>query len=304
MRKLPPLTELRSFEAAARLLSFKHAAIELGVTPTAISHQIKLLEQHCGRPLFRRQPRPLTLTAAGEKLYPVIRDGFSTFADTLSSIRGRNRGESLRITATNAFAARWLLPRLQQWRAAHPRLRLDIIGTDAVLDLQSDEADVAVRYALRPPQYGHSVELIRDTFHVVASPKLVGKCTYLQPADLAQLPIIEAGWPPADTHAPTWQRWQRAAHPGGSMGLLDLASLVSFRFQEELHAIEAAIAGQGVAICSNVLIASELANGELVPVSPVALSGYGFYIVYRTGHHKASAIRKLVSFAQSAVHIG
>jgi LysR family transcriptional regulator, glycine cleavage system transcriptional activator len=302
MRKLPLLTELRAFEAAARHLSFKQAAIELSVTPTAISHQIKLLEQHCGRPLFRRHPRPLTLTAAGEKLYPVIRDGFSQFAGTLSGIRG-NTGERLRITATNAFAVRWLLPRLPQWRALHPRLRLDIVGTDTVLDLSSDEADIAIRYALRPPRDGHSVELIRDTFHVVASPKLVGKCAYLQPTDLAQLPIIEAGWPPTDTHAPTWQRWQRAAHPADSSGLLDLASLTSLRFQEELHAIEAAIAGQGVAICSNVLIARELVNGALVPVSPVALSGYGFYLVYRPRHYKASQIRKFVTFAESSVHI-
>src|SRR5689334_15087346 len=163
MRELPPLTGLRAFEAAARHLSFRLAASELGVTPTAISHQIKQLEHHCGRPLFRRQPRPLALTAAGQRLFPVLRDGFGTFAETLSSIRGGHQGEHLRITATNAFAARWLLPRLPQWRAAHPRLKLDIAGTDAVLDLDAGEADVAIRYAIAPPRYGHCVELVRDT---------------------------------------------------------------------------------------------------------------------------------------------
>ena len=87
MRKLPPLTELRAFEAAARHLSFKMAAAELYVTPTAISHQIKLLERYCGRALFRRRPRPLKLTTAGEQLFPVIRDGFQTFADVLATVR-------------------------------------------------------------------------------------------------------------------------------------------------------------------------------------------------------------------------
>src|SRR6266567_41408 len=131
MRKLPPLTELRAFEAAARHLSFKLAATELHVTPTAISHQIKLLERYCGKTLFRRRPRPLKLTTAGEQLFPVIRDGFETFADVLGTVRAGAVGGRLRITATNAFAARWLVPRLPRWREAHPRLKLDIVGTDA-----------------------------------------------------------------------------------------------------------------------------------------------------------------------------
>src|SRR3954468_19549950 len=109
MRKLPPLTELRAFEAAARHLSFKMAADELYVTPTAISHQIKLLEHHCGRDLFRRRPRPLRLTAAGELLFPVVRNGFITFTDVLEAVRASAAGGRLRITATNAFAARWLV---------------------------------------------------------------------------------------------------------------------------------------------------------------------------------------------------
>lgn len=301
MRKLPPLTELRAFEAAARHLSFRLAAAELGVTPTAISHQIRLLEEHCGRPLFRRQPRPLALTPAGRKLFPVVRDGFGSFADALSGIRGGASGGHLRITATNAFAARWLVPRLPRWRAAHSRLKLDIVGTDAVLDLASDEADVAIRYALKPPRDGEAVELIRDRFCVVASPKLVGKrARALGPAELARLPLIEAEWPPTDPHAPTWQRWERAASPRSKRGP-DLASLASLRFREELHAIEAAIAGQGVAICSDVLVAPELANGALVPVSPVTLSGYGFYIIHRAENHKAAAIRKFIAWAQAAV---
>jgi LysR family transcriptional regulator, glycine cleavage system transcriptional activator len=124
MRKLPPLTELRAFEAAARHLSFKMAAAELSVTPTAISHQVKLLERHCGQPLFRRRPRPLVLTWAGQQLFPVVRDGFETFAEALTTVRAGASTGRLRITATNAFAARWLVPRLPNWRDAYPRLKL------------------------------------------------------------------------------------------------------------------------------------------------------------------------------------
>src|SRR5581483_612160 len=108
MEKLPPLIELRAFEAAARHLSFKKAAAELGVTPTAVSHQIRLLEQYCGRGLFRRRPRPLSLTQAGVRLFPVVRDGLDAFSAALDAIRRQGDRQPLRVTTTNAFASRWL----------------------------------------------------------------------------------------------------------------------------------------------------------------------------------------------------
>jgi LysR family glycine cleavage system transcriptional activator len=301
MRKLPPLTELRAFEAAARHLSFKAAAAELGVTPTAISHQIKLLELHCGRLLFRRQPRPLTLTMAGEQLFPTIRDGFETFMDALAMVRAGSAGAGgeLRITATNAFAARWLVPRLADWRAVHPGLKLDIVGTDAVLDLASSEADIAVRYARNPPPDGHCVELFRDTFRVVASPRLVGNSSNdLSPAELANFPLIDIYWPSTDSEAPTWRRWQTVAHRRYK-DVPDLASLPNLAFREELHAIDAVISGQGIAICSDVLVGPELAAGALVEVSRLRLPGYGFYIVHRPGNPKLASISAFSSWARS-----
>jgi len=298
MRQLPPLTELRAFEAAARHLSFKMAAAELYVTPTAISHQIKLLERHCGDALFRRRPRPLKLTAAGELLFPVVRDGFETFADALAKVRAGAIGGRLRITATNGFAARWLVPRLPNWRTAHPRLKLDVLGTDAVLDLAAGEADIAIRYARRSPG-GPSIELTRDTFRVVASPKLVGKkAKSLSPAELAKFPLIEIEWSSVDRDAPTWQRWQTAARRRHKR-VPDLAQLPSLAFREELHAIEAAISGQGIAICSDLLVAPELASGALVQVSNLTLPGYGFYLVHLPAHPKAGAISAFSMWARS-----
>ncbi|MEY9180369.1 LysR family glycine cleavage system transcriptional activator [Bradyrhizobium sp. USDA 326] len=293
------MTQLRAFEAAARHLSFKQAAAELGVTPTAVSHQIKLLEKHCGRPLFRRRPRPLALTPAGHQLFPTLRDSFDRIAEAWSGLQIERGGRPLRITATNAFAARWLVPRLPSWRATHPSIKLEIVGTDTVLSLEASEVDVAVRYAPSPPRDGHAVELMRDTFHVVASPKLVGtRTTNLPPAKLVQFPLIEAAWPPNDVQAPTWQRWHRAANPRAKIGF---ASPVSLRFQEELHAIEAAIAGQGVAICSDILVGPELAKGTLVTVSSVKLSGYGFYVVHRAGGRNRLAVEKFIAWALAAV---
>ena len=299
MRKLPPLTELRAFEAASRHLSFKFAAAELGVTPTAISHQIKLLESHCGQPLFRRRPRPLVLTLAGEQLFPVVRDGFEAFADALATVRAGASSGRLRITATNAFAARRLVPRLPKWREAHPRLKLDIVGTDAVLDLKTGEADIAIRYARNPPSDGPWVELVRDMFHVVGSPMLVGATSKaLSPAELARFPLIEAEWPSTDAEAPNWERWEAAAR-ARHKSVPKLAGLVNLSFREELHAIEAAIAGQGVAICSNVLVEAELVSGALMRLSTISLPGLGFYSVYRAGHPKLASIKAFAAWANA-----
>ena len=157
MQKLPPLVELRAFDAAARHLSFKKAAAELGVTPTAISHQIRLLERYCGRALFRRRPRPLSLTDAGARLFPAIRGGLEAFATAIAAVKRDGDRQPLRVTTTNAFASRWLVPRLPAWRKLHPEAPLEVIGTDSVLDLHAGDGDVAIRYATSraAPTDGH-----------------------------------------------------------------------------------------------------------------------------------------------------
>jgi LysR family glycine cleavage system transcriptional activator len=290
MRSLPPLTALRAFEAAARKLSFKDAADELGLTPTAISHQIRLLEQYCGSALFRRRPRPLALTAQGAQLYPAIRDGFDRFAEGLAAARTREQSR-LKVTATNAFAARRLVPCLPSWLATHPTIGLDIVGTDAVLDLDADDADVAIRYARIPPTGYVATELARDTYYVVGSPKLVGaQGEPMSPRELATFPLIDSQWPADAPHPPMWREWVAVARAAG-LEVPDLAALVTLRFQEDLHGIEATIAGQGIAICSDILTEAALADGSLVRVSPISLLGYGFYSIHRPTHPKSAMIR-------------
>lgn len=293
MKRLPPLAELRAFEAVARRLSFKAAAEELGVTPTAISHQIRLLEAHCGLALFRRRPRPLALTAAGALLAPGITQGLQSFAGAWRRLDAAGEATILRVTATNAFASRCLVPLIPTLRAMHSTLKLEIIGTDTVLPLQSGEVDVAIRYARTVPQDGVAVELARDTFYATASPSLLGsKVRSLSVAEILRLPLIEAGWPDSDTEAPRWSRWaEKAGVAAGGRKRKTNPPILFFR--EELHAMEAVIAGQGVGICSDILVRRELASGQLVHVSDVALDGYGFFLVHRRGDSRKAALAAL-----------
>lgn len=214
MTKLPPLVELRAFEAAARHLSFKQAAAELGVTPTAVSHQIRLLEQYCGKALFRRRPRPLSLTDAGARLAPVVRHSLETVAAELGAIRRRDDRQALRITTTNAFAARWLVPRLPQWRKLRVNAPLEIIGTDSVIDMSAGDADVAIRHATsrRAPREGIVEELLVDTYWPVCSPGLLPAAGRLSKvAELRKHVLVHSYWFPTDIDPPSWPRWLAAA---------------------------------------------------------------------------------------------
>jgi LysR family glycine cleavage system transcriptional activator len=302
MNKLPPLIELRAFEAAARHLSFKKAAAELGVTPTAISHQIRLLEQYCGRALFRRRPRPLSLTEDGARLFPVIRDGLAAFATALGTIRRKNDRQALRVTTTNAFAGLWLVPRLPRWRKLRPDAPLDIIGTDSVLDLPAGDADVAIRYATsrQAPKEGIAEEFLRDKFWPVCSPDLLSAGGRLKNADdLRKHVLVHSYWSPSDIDPPSWQRWLSVARRKWR-NLPDFTDMQHLSFREELHAIEAVIAGQGIGIFSDVLVAAELASGSLVKVFDLSLPGYRFYVVRKRGHPRERIIRAFSAWLQSA----
>lgn len=290
---LPPLTSLRAFEAAARHMSFQAAAAELGVTPTAISHQIRELEEACGRPLFRRRPRPLVLTEAGQSLFPVLRGGLDAFAAAVATLREPSPAEGnlrpLRVTTTNAFAHLWLVPRLALWRTTQPALPLELIGTDAALDLEAGEADLAIRYAHAPPRWLVAREILRDSFWPMASPALLARGRPIRtPADLLQHTLIHMEWG-ADARAPTWGCWLSAARRR-NLGMPELRWAHELRFREELHAMEAAAAGQGVAICSDVLAARDLRNGRLVRAHDLPLPGLGFYLAYLQDHPRQAAI--------------
>jgi LysR family glycine cleavage system transcriptional activator len=284
MQTLPPLRELQAFEAVARLLSFRKAAEEMSVTPTAVSHQIRLLEEYCGRTLFIRRPRPISLTQAGAGLLPVVSTALAAMAAEFAAIRGEPDTGERNVTATNAFAARWLVPRLADWRARFPHLLLNVVGTDEVLNLRTGEADVAIRYARAAPSEGPSIELARDRFHMVACPDLVrGLSLPISATDLLGLPLIEIGWPASDTDAPKWRHWEKVARELGKWPVRQ-ALRPTMRFHEELHGMQAVAAGQGVGLCSDILAAAELASGALIKIGDFSLPGYGFHVVWRKEH--------------------
>jgi LysR family glycine cleavage system transcriptional activator len=302
MKSLPPLVELRAFDAAARHMSFTKAALELGVTPTAISHQVKLLERYCGQALFRRRPRPLTLTEAGARLFPAIRSGLETFEGAIVAVRRLGEERPLRVTATNAFASRWLVPRLPAWRKLRASVQLEVIGTDSVLDLDAGDGDVAIRYATSrtgDPE-GMSELLLTDTFWPVYNPKLLAAPRLKRPADLAKHLLVHAYWAPGDRDPPTWRRWLNAARRKWS-NVPDYKEMQHLSFREESHAIEAVIGGQGVGLFSDVLVAQELAAGTLIKAFNLSLPGYGFYVVRRPNHPREKQIRAFASWIKSAI---
>ncbi|QPC87036.1 transcriptional regulator GcvA [Mesorhizobium sp. NBSH29] len=267
--RLPPLATLRAFEAAARRLSFKQAAGELGVTPTAISHQIRLLEQTLGIRLFQRLTRKVELTPAGKELYPVLRQGFDAFAHALTRVSG-NRRKVVTLSATASFTARWLVPRVSKFREQFPTVDLNLHASDDPVDLSTGVADAAVRYG--PGSYPglKSVRLMANHFAPVCSAQLDLK----EPVDLANATLLHSRWRHPDAQTPNWRRWFADARLDG------IDPDAGITFNDDGHAVQAAIAGHGVALLSLVLVADDLASGVLVqPFGPV-IEGHDFYLVH------------------------
>lgn len=267
-RRLPPLTALRAFEAAARHLSFKHAANELSLTPTAISHQVRQLEDHLGVRLFARGARRVDLTPAGQGLFAALRDGFDAMARAVDAVRPGTQPRALVLSTTMAFASRWLLQRLPRFAQAHPGIALHLHTSDEPVDLQAGAAQLAIRYG--PASYpGLDCEpLLSSNFAPVCAPAL-GVRT---PKDLRRVPLIGFEWFRRDATTPDWPLWfERAGDPPLPRQL---------QFSDEVHAIQAAIAGQGVALVNLALVAEELRQGLLCQPFGPTLAGHGFHIAW------------------------
>lgn len=258
-RSLPPLAALRAFEAAARHLSFRRAADELVVTPTAISHQIRLLEDTLGQPVFVRHVRRVALTPAGSLLYPVLRDGFDAFDRAVGQIGAVRSRPSVILSATTLFTARRLVPALGAFAKTHPDIDLHLHASDLPVDLSAGHADIAVRYGGRPARDLVAEPLVSDRFGILCSPAL----GVMRPDDLPAVPLLHAEWK-SRIEAPDWRRWAALA------GMDDLAVASGARFTDDSHALQAAIAGHGALISSLVLAAPDLVAGLLVhPFGPV-----------------------------------
>ncbi len=146
MRQLPPLNALHAFEVAAKYLSFQQAAEELDVTSTAVSHQIKVLEHRLGIPLFRRHPRPLALTEAGQLLYPAVSKSLDTIAAAIARLTQVTESTMLTVSVTTVFAAKWLVPRLSEFQRTHPKIDISLQTSNDVVDLHRQTVDFAICY--------------------------------------------------------------------------------------------------------------------------------------------------------------
>lgn len=280
-RRIPSLPALRAFEAAARLSSFKQAADELAVTATAVSHRIRALEEEIGCRLFVRKTRAVDLTPEGRSLYSAVREGFDTIAAGVEKLRQRAR-PLVKLSTTPAFAAKWLVPRLAAFQAQHPNIDVHVHASNRPVDLSAQAIDIAIRYGQGRYEGMKSTLLLQDRFAPVASPSL----GVASAADLGRRPLIHFDWEqplPVDL---TWAAWARAAQ------LPELNTESGIRYSDESHAIQAAVAGQGVALLSLVLIEQELKLDVLESRLEPVLDGLAYYIVRpeRAGHDSAAAI--------------
>ena len=291
MRELPPLNALRAFEAAARLESFQRAAEELHVTPTAISHQIRNLEEIIGTRLFHRQPRPIRLTSAGRRLFPALEEALDLVAGAVSSVAQNAASAPLIVTTTRAFASRWLIPRMSRMQQDSDLPPFALDASERVVDLNSGRADLAIRYTRSAPAEFESRRLFSDRYIAVCSPQILERTS--SPNALANLPMIYFDWKNPVAGTPTWSQWIAGACT--AVPDVDLPDPEGgTRFSEEIHAIDAAVLGQGLALLSNRIVQNEIEAGRLVQPIDFSIEGLGFYAVYDNRHPRKDEIETLV----------
>ena len=268
-RPLPSLNALRAFEAAARHLSFTRAASELNVTQTAISHQIKGLEEQLGVQLFRRLPRGLLLTEEAQRYAPALRAAFEQIAAATEQLCASGTGGALMLSTVPSFAAKWLVPRLGRFRAAHPEIDLRISASLRLVDFAREDFDVAVRMG-RGNYPGLRVDaLFGEVMFPVCSPGLLtGPKPLGRPEDLRHHVLLHDVdvFASAFSSVPqAWRLWLERA------GVHDIDVERGPVFEDSAMLLDAAIEGQGVALGRSALVAADLAAGRLVKPFDISL---------------------------------
>jgi LysR family transcriptional regulator, glycine cleavage system transcriptional activator len=277
LRQLPSLDFLKGFEAAGRLLSFTRAAEELFLTQSALSRQVQALEEALGVPLFERRHRALALTPAGQAFHRDITAVLSALATAADAAHGSARPPGVTLSTTVSFASLWVIPRLPAFRARHPDTEVYISADDRLVDLGRGEVDVAVRYLADAKAPEGAVRLFGERMTPVVSPKLVrrGGTPLATAADLGRHVLLHLDDPDGRTPWLEWGVWLAA---NGQPGLKPTGTL---RFKLYDQVIQAAVAGQGVALGRVPLIAQHLRDGRLVaPFAKRYDSARGYYAVF------------------------
>lgn len=260
-RTLPPLNALRAFEASGRRSSFRAAADELGVTQGAVAQQVRALEEHLGTALFQRHPRGLALTQPGAAYLADVTRAFDTLAESTGRLLAHP--ETVTISVTPTVAAKLLIPRLAELQAALPGVELRTLATEALSDFDRDQVDIAVRLTRAPfPADQEAKRLFRQELVAVASPHLLGGLAPpLSLEQLRALPLLH------DAH----DHWPKLLQSNGP--------LPGTVFNQTTLALDAAMAGQGVALACRAFVAADLEAGRLVRVMDAGIMGADYFLV-------------------------
>ncbi len=268
MARLPTLNALRAFEAAGRHLSFTRAAEELHVTQAAISHQIKSLEEQLGIRMFRRGPRGLLLTDAGQSYLPEVREAFQQLTSATERLLEDDARGTITVSVLPSFAARWLVPRLTRFREDHPDIEVRVSADDRLADFDRDDVDVAIRYGRGDYPGLHADRFLTEELFPVCSPELLKRVPLERPEQLCDHTLLH------DDMRMDWSMWLLAA------GVEGVDPRRGPSFNDSSMVLQAAVDGQGVALGRSALALDDLAAGRLVRPFDFSLPAeYAYYIL-------------------------
>lgn len=284
-RILPSLTALQYFEASVRHMSFTRAARELNVTQSAVSRQIRQLEEYVGRPLFRRLKQRLVLTEAGETYAAAVRDLLDRAeAATLQLMAYGSGGGVLTVALLPTFGSRWLVPRLGDFTARHPDIQLNLVTQVRPFDFAGSEIDVAIHFGREIWPGAICRQLMGEVVVPVGAPSLLGGDRLARPRDVGRYTLLQHM-----TRPQAWQEWLRAC------GVEDIDGRMGPRFEQFHMVIQAAIAGLGLAVLPRFLIQDEIASGRLVvAIDRPVRSEHAYYLVHperKADLHRVTAFR-------------
>jgi len=297
VRRLSHLNALRAFEASARRGGFSAAAAELGVTAAAVGQQVRILESYLGIALFERHGKKLVPSEAARAVLPELREAFDRLAQASEKLRDARGGQLVTLTLPPSFAAKWLMPRLEEFRIANPEIDLRLDTTDRLVDLARDGIELGIRYG--PGHYpGLTAEKLIDEHVIpVCSPNLLSQLRPIErPDDLARFKLIHDTTLQGMPGFPTWSTWLKAA---GARGVNTRPGL---RINSSIMASQAAIDGQGVALGRSVIVADDCAQGRLVCPYAFALpSGAAYFLVSVAERTLPRAAQTFAEWFRSAI---